>query len=76
MQKKLTITIDEEVYMGLHKVIGPRKISKFVEDLVRPHVLKHELESAYAEMAKDTDREREAIEWSEGTLGDGMHEER
>ena len=76
MQKKLTITIDEEVYEGLHKTIGPRKISKFVEDLVRPHVLKHELESAYAEMAKDTNREREAIEWSESTFGDSMHEER
>jgi predicted CopG family antitoxin len=76
MQKKLTITIDEEVYAGLHKTIGPRKISKFVEDLVRPHVLKHELESAYAEMAKDSDRESEAIEWSESTFGDSMHEER
>lgn len=74
MQKKLTITIDEEVYAGLHRIIGPRKISKFVEDLVRPHVLKRELESSYAEMAKDIDREREALEWSEGTLGDSMHE--
>ena len=76
MQKKHTITIDEEVYAGLHNTIGPRKISKFVEDLVRPHVLKHELESAYAEMAKDSDREREAIEWSESTFGDSVHEER
>lgn len=31
MQKKLTITVDEEVYTGLHKIIGSRKISKFVE---------------------------------------------
>ena len=23
MQKKLTITVDEEVYEGLHKIIGP-----------------------------------------------------
>jgi len=35
MQKKLTIAIAEDVYEGLHKVIGPRKISKFVEELVR-----------------------------------------
>ena len=40
MQKKLTIAIAEDVYEGLHKVIGPRKISKFVEELVRPHVVK------------------------------------
>lgn len=69
MQKKLTITINEEIYIGLHKVIGPRKISKFVEELVRPHVVKHELESAYKEMAKDRAREKEALEWSEATLG-------
>ncbi len=74
MRKKLTITIDEKVYFGLHKVIGPRKISRFVEDLVRPHVVKHELESAYAEMAKDKSREKEALEWAEATLGDSVHE--
>lgn len=76
MQKKLTITINEEVYLGLHRVIGPRKISKFIEELARPHVLKHELESAYKEMAKDRVREKEALEWSEATLGDIAHEKR
>jgi predicted CopG family antitoxin len=76
MQKKLTITINEEVYLGLHKVIGPRKISKFIEELARPHVLKHELESAYKEMAKDRVREKEALEWSEATLGNIAHEKR
>lgn len=74
MQKKLTITIDEKVYLGLHKVIGPRKISRFVEELVRPHVVKNELESAYAQMAKDKSREKEALEWAEGTFGDSAHE--
>ena len=39
MQKKLTVTIDEEVYNGLRTVIGPRKISRFIEELVRPHVV-------------------------------------
>ena len=38
MQKKLTITIDEDVYAGLYRVVGRRKISKFIESLVRPHV--------------------------------------
>ena len=76
MQKKLTITINEEVYLGLHQVIGPRKISKFVEELVRPHVVKHKLESAYKEMAKDRAREKEALEWSEATLGDIAPEKR
>ena len=65
MQKKLTLSVDEEVYEGLHKTIGPRKISKFIEELVRPHVVRPDLESAYAEMAKDRKREKEALEWAE-----------
>ena len=74
MQKKLTITVDEKVYEGLNKTIGPRKISKFVEELVRPHVVRPNLESAYAQMAKDKKREEEAIEWAEITFRDIAHE--
>ena len=53
MQKKLTITIDESVYQGLYQRIGAGKISRFIEQLVRPHVLPKELEDAYAAMARD-----------------------
>ena len=74
MQKKLTITMDEKVYEGLYKTIGPRKISKFVEELVRPHVLRSDLESAYAQMAREKNREEEAIEWAEITFKDITHE--
>ena len=74
MQKKLTITIDEEVYEGLRKNIGPRKISKFIEGLVRPYVIHPDLESAYAEMAKDEKREKEAVVWVETTFKDLAHE--
>jgi predicted CopG family antitoxin len=74
VQKKLTITVDEEVYEGLHERIGRRKISKFVQELVRPYVLRPNLESAYAEMAKDKKREREATEWAEITFKDLAHE--
>lgn len=70
MQKKLTITIDEQVYEGLHTVIGRRRISRFIEDLVRPHVLSQDLEAAYSEMARDEEREAEALEWAEATIGD------
>jgi hypothetical protein len=76
MQKKLTVTIDEEVYDGLRAVIGPRKISRFIEDLVRPHVVKKDLYAAYKEMASDRIRESEALEWTEGTIGDLGDEER
>lgn len=70
MQKKLTITVDEDVYEGLYKTVGPRKISKFVQELVRPHVMRPDLESAYAEMAKDKKREKQATEWAEVTFKD------
>jgi len=70
MRKKLTLTIDKEVYEGLHNTIGSRKISKFIEELVRPHVVHPDLESAYAQMAKDKRREKEAIEWAEITFKD------
>lgn len=74
MQKKLTITIDEEVYEGLRKTIGPRKISKFIEELARPYVVRPDIESAYAAMAKDTERETEALEWAEVTFQDNDNE--
>ena len=74
MQKKLTITIDEKVYAGLHNVVGRGHISKFVEDLVRPHVVTRDLEAAYEEMGQDVHREKEALEWAEATVGDSVHE--
>jgi predicted CopG family antitoxin len=76
MQKKLTITVDEHVYEGLHKVIGRRRISRFIEDLVRPHVIPDDLDAAYAQMAADEARETEALAWSEATVGDSADEPR
>ena len=70
MQKKLTITIDEDVYNGLYTVVGPRRISQFIEDLVRPHVTDLDLAAAYRQMAEDEQREAEALEWAEATVGD------
>jgi predicted CopG family antitoxin len=67
MQKKLTITLDETVYDGLHRVIGRRRISRFIEELVRPHILAQDLEVAYQHMAQDETREAEALAWSEAT---------
>jgi hypothetical protein len=70
MLKKLTITVDEEVYKGLHRVIGRRRISRFLNDLARPHVLDEGLEEGYRAMAADEAHEREALEWIEGVVGD------
>jgi hypothetical protein len=74
--KKLTITMDERVYNGLHAVVGRGRISGFIEALVRPHVIDKDLDAAYAEMARDEAREAEALEWAEATVGDVADEAR
>lgn len=76
MQKKLTITVSKPVYDGLHKVIGRRRISKFIETLVKPHVVGKGLDDAYKQMAADEAREAEALDWAEGTVGDVADEAR
>ncbi len=70
MPKKLTITVDAEVYNGLHTVIGRRRISRFLNDLARPHVVEQDLSAGYAAMAADEAREAEATEWTEALLAD------
>ena len=75
-RKKLTLTVDERVYEGLHAVIGRRNISRFISALVRPYVLKPELEAAYKQMAADESREAAALEWAEATLRDVQDETR
>lgn len=70
MAKKLTITVDAEVYDGLHSVIGRRRISRFLNDLARPHVVGQDLSAGYAAMAADEARESEAEAWSNGLIPD------
>ena len=76
MHKKLTITVDEQVYEGLHRVIGRQRISQFIETLVRPHVAPQDLAAAYRDMAADEEREAEAHEWAEATARDIADETR
>lgn len=76
MRRKLTITVDEEVYAGLHRVIGRRRISGFVESLVKPHVVREDLAQAYRQMAQDEDREAEALAWVEAVVEDVADEPR
>jgi hypothetical protein len=68
--KKLTITVSDEVYKGLHAKIGPRRISGFLDSLARPHVVDADLDAGYRAMAADEQREREALEWSEKLITD------
>lgn len=70
MRKKLTITVDEAVYHGLHQKIGPGRISQFLEDLARPHVVGDNLDMEYAAMAADESRETDALAWIEEMIDD------
>lgn len=70
MQKMLTITIDEHIYGGLYRVVGAGNISPFIERLLLPHVIQDRLVAAYAEMAADSVREQEALEWAEAHVAD------
>jgi hypothetical protein len=73
MTRKLTITVDSEVYEGLHSIIGPGRISRFLNDLARPYVIGQDLSAGYAAMAADEAREAEAETWREGLIGDVGH---
>ena len=70
MVRKLAITVDEDVYEGLHSRIGARRISRFVNDLVRPLVSEAALLEDYRATAADEAREREANAWPGALIGD------
>lgn len=76
MHKKMTITLDEAVYEGLYRTVGKRKMSQFIEDLLRPHVMDSSLDNGYKAMAADKEREDEAMEWCNAIAGDMNHETR
>ena len=59
MHKKMTISLDEAVYEGLYRTVGKRKMSQFIEDLLRPHVLDTSLDAGYKAMASEAERESE-----------------
>ena len=70
MHRKMTITLDEAVYDGLYRHVGRRRMSQFIEDLIRPHVLGASLEEGYRAMAADKEREAEAMQWCNALIGD------
>ena len=74
--RRLTITVSEEVYSGLHAKIGAGRISRFLDSLARPHVVDAELDDAYKAMACEGEREAEALEWTENLIADAADEAR
>ena len=72
MSKRITIMLDESVYEGLHRTVGKRRISQFIEELLRPHVLDGALDEGYKAMALDAAREQQAREWCEAKFTGGL----
>jgi predicted CopG family antitoxin len=70
MHRKMTITLDEAVYEGLYRTVGRRRMSQFIEDLLRPHVVDTALDAGYRAMAADETREAEAVQWCNALAGD------
>jgi len=76
MHRKLTVTVDEAIYDGLHRIVGRGKISRFIEDLVRPYLSDAALDEGYRAMAADEACEAEAREWSNALAADVLDEAR
>ena len=70
MMRKLTLTVDEDVYAGLRAKVGPRRISRFLNDLAKPLVTEDALLEGYRAMAADGVREQDALEWCDALIGD------
>lgn len=75
MQKRLTLTMDEDVYDALFRVVGRGKVSQFLQELARPLVLNTpDLDAGYRAMAADEQHEAEANEWIAGLIRDSANE--
>lgn len=73
MQRKLTITVSDDVYRALHQQVGRGRISGFIEGLVRPRIVTASaLEAGYRAMAADAENERAALEWIDVAVDDAL----
>ena len=75
MKKKLTISIDEDVYRMLHEKIGRGNIARFIERRIRPFIDEESLEESYRRIANDKDIQKLAKEWEEGTISDAYNDD-
>ena len=81
MRRRMTITLDSAVFDGLYRTVGKRRISQFIEDLLRPHVLLPHvlgtaLDDGYRAMAADAEREANAQAWGNALAKDMVSEPR
>lgn len=68
--KKLTITVTDEVYEGLHRHIGARRISAFMDRIARPYVDQESAASLYRAAEADPDRRATLEDWDSLPIDD------
>jgi predicted transcriptional regulator len=76
MQHRMTITLDDDVYRDLRRMVPARRRSRFIANAIRPLLVQSEadLEAGYAAMAADELENSEGDEWIEAFLGDCLDE--
>ena len=72
MVRKLTITVDDDVYLGLKAKVGDRRISRFLNDLAKPLVSEAALLEGYRQMAADAVEEADAAVWVDDLTADAI----
>ncbi len=76
MSRTITITLDDDTYQRLQEQFGKERLDDVLEDLLRPYTLTEvELDSEYAAMAADEEREAEASVWLESIPDDGLDDD-
>jgi hypothetical protein len=72
MSKKMTVSIDRQIYDGIQALIGSDDIGEFLEDLARPFIDADGRVAGYVEMSADKAREIEADQWCNALAADGL----
>ena len=62
MPRKLTISLDDDVYAALSAKVGEGSIGRFLNDLAKPIVSEADLRDGYQQMAGDAKEEAQARE--------------
>lgn len=70
MNRKIVFVVVEPVLKVIHRLINRLPIIQRAERLMRHRISDWSLESEYRDMARDKEREAEALEWAEAMIGD------
>jgi histone H3/H4 len=61
IHRKMMISLDEEVFERLYRTVGQQKMSQFIEELLRQHVVDRSVDKGY--QAMETVKKRETTSY-------------